>query len=291
MRPQALNSPYELVVDRESGNSDGSGLPAEFCEVYGGDWVLPSAPGRIPYVYVNFVVSHDGRISFGEQGSASGAEVSASHPHDLWLMGLLRARADAVVIGDGIVRSEPDYDASAGFIFPGDARAFDELRRREGRPEKALTVVLSYDGSIPLGASILGSAGGDVLIATTNQGAGRCRELAASAQNDSIEVRTFGDESVDMRYLLETLRADYGAHSVLCEGGALVYGGMLAAGLVTDEFLTISPIVIGPGEENQRRPSLVDGTRFSSGDHPRSNLVSVRTVGDYLFLRSRYDVL
>jgi len=86
---------------------------------------------------------------------------------------------------------------------------------------------------------------------------------------------------------MAALRHDYGVRTLLCEGGPRVYGSLLGAGLVDDEFLTLSPGVIG-SEPGKRRPGLVEGRAFTPQNAPRSALVSLRRAGDHLFLRSRY---
>lgn len=285
-KPRALDRPFTLLTEARQPEG-GTGLPEEFRRVYGGDWRIPP-PQADPYVYANFVVSHDGRISFGEQGNAGGEAVSGSNPHDLWLMGLLRARADAVLIGDGIVRNETDYDCRAGWVCPADVTAFDALRVRERRRARYLNVVVTFNGDIPPEAAVLRDPAIDTILATTEAGRENCLRLCEEANAQAVEVRTFGTDRVDLTELMRTLQTEYGVSTVLCEGGALLYGGMLSEGLVTDEFLTLAPLIIGPGRENERRPSLVDGTSFSSADHPESRLRSVRIVGDHLFLHSRY---
>jgi 5-amino-6-(5-phosphoribosylamino)uracil reductase len=97
-----------------------------------------------------------------------------------------------------------------------------------------------------------------------------------------------GAEPTDLRLLTHTLYRDYGVRSLLCEGGPRLYGSMLVAGEVNDEFLTISPIAVGNPAGGTPRPGLVEGVAFDPATVPRSTLVSVRRAGDYLFLRSRY---
>jgi hypothetical protein len=64
---------------------------------------------------------------------------------------------------------------------------------------------------------------------------------------------------------------------------------MIAAGQIDDEFLTLSPIVVGnrPHGAGSPRPSLVEGVAFSPERPPTSRLLSVRHYESYLFLRSR----
>src|SRR5579864_168231 len=109
-------SPYSVLFDEES--RPGRSLPPTVQAMYG-DWRLPEPADR-PYVYVNFVLSHDGRVSFNLPGALGGGAVSLFNRHDQWLMGLLRARADAVLVGDNTLRLEPEHIWTAAGIFPED---------------------------------------------------------------------------------------------------------------------------------------------------------------------------
>ena len=145
-------APFTLLLDEDAGPGDG--LPAAFRRVYGGDWRLPPpAPAR-PYTYVNFVVSRDGRVSFDEPGQVGGGEVGLFNAHDRWLMALLRARCEAVLVGDNTLRLEPEHLWTPGYICPEDADAFAALRAAEGRRPVPLHVFLSLGGDLPAGAGV-----------------------------------------------------------------------------------------------------------------------------------------
>ncbi len=107
----------------------------------------------------------------------------------------------------------------------------------------------------------------------------------------NVTVRDFGTERVDPAALLAALRQEYGVRSLLCEGGPRTYGSLLGAGLVDDEFLTLSPLVIGdhPAGVGRPRPSLVEGIAFAPGRVPTQRLLNIRRAGNHLFLRSRYQ--
>lgn len=259
-------------------------LPQAARAIYG-DWHLPQFADR-PYVYVNLVISHDGRVSFNVPGAVGGGTVSRFNAHDQWLMGLLRARADAVLVGDNTLRIEPDHRWTAEFIFPPDAAAFTALRQAEGRAPLPLHVFASFDGNIYPEASIFQAPGIRILIATTEAGVVRAREILGHVP--AVEYLALGDESVDFGALMRALWRQYGVRSLLCEGGPTLYGSMLQAGCVDDEFLTLSPIVIGEPRGGPARPSLVEGVGFTSDAPPTSRLLSLRRAGDYLFLRSCY---
>ncbi len=55
-----------------------------------------------------------------------------------------------------------------------------------------------------------------------------------------------------------------------------------------DEFLTLSPIVIGNPRGGSARPGLVEGVAFDPIAPPTSRLIGVRKADNYIFLRSRY---
>jgi riboflavin biosynthesis pyrimidine reductase len=280
--PVGPGSPFELLFD-DVGES-GLPLNTTFQAIYPGSWDLPARDR--PYVYVNFVLSRDGRVSFNEPGHSSGAEVSGFSAHDRWLMGLLRARADAVLMGDVTLQIEPDHVWSAEHIFPDDAEAFAGLRLAEGRKPLPLQVFLSLDGDIDVArAAIFARSDAHIVLATTDRGAARARSLPETAAQ--VDVLGLGAESVDIRALLETLGHLHGVRTVLCEGGPRAYGSVLAAGCIDDEFLTLSPVVVG-STSDAPRPGLIEGVAFSATAHPRSTPISLHRAGDLLFLRSRY---
>ena len=238
-----------------------------------------------PYVYSNFVISRDGRVSFNEPGQMSGADVSGFDEHDRWLMALLRSRADAILMGDNTLRIEPDHLWTAEFIFPPDALAFAALRRwRAGRrPAAGVSLPRRRHRRRP-GRGLLAAR---LPRRRRHDDARRCSAARSPATDARVDVLELGDGGVDVRALLGALRDDYGVETVLCEGGPRAYGSMLAAGCVDDEFLTLSPLVIGAAPECPR-PSLVEGVAFPAANPPCSRPLSLHRAGDMLFLRTTY---
>jgi riboflavin biosynthesis pyrimidine reductase len=282
--PAAPAGWFDVLFDDDDG--DGVGLPESFRAVYGGDWRVPAGA---PYVYVNFVVARDGRVSFADPGHLGGGDVSGFDAHDQWLMGLLRARADAVMMGDGTLASEPEHLWTAEFICPAEAEAFAELRRVEERQPTPLTVFVSFQGDLPWDAAIFANPTARTLIATTESGS-HAVEAARPAVAGQLEVLALGDAEVDLRSLAVVLAKRFGVERLLCEGGPHLYGSLLRARVQFDEFVTLSPIVLGDDDSSEpRRPSLVEGVRFDVGRAPHSRLLSLRRADDHLFLRSRYQ--
>lgn len=276
-------SPFRCLFD-ESPDT-GPSLTDELVAVYGAPWRLPARSSR-PYVYSNFVVSRDGRVSFAQPGHMSGVDVACFDLHDRWLMALLRSRADAILMGDNTLRIEPHHVWTAEFLWPDDAEAFRAQRRAEGRLPRPVQVFLSLDGDLDVdAAAVFADEASHVVVATTERGAARAAALRPTAAR--VDVLALGDRAVDVPELLVRLQADYGIATVLCEGGPRAYGSVLAAGCLDDEFLTLSPTVIGSAPDRPR-PSLVEGVAFPVEAHPLSRPLSLHRAGDMLYLRSRY---
>jgi riboflavin biosynthesis pyrimidine reductase len=200
-------------------------------------------------------------------------------------MGLLRARADAVMMGDTTMRVVPDHIWTAEYIYPPSADLFADLRRARGLPPVPLHVFISQTGELPADAAVFARADIPIVVATTTNGAARVRALQTSAQLDIVEL---GEEWVDLTALLTLLRHTYGVRYLLCEGGPRIYGSLLEARLVDEEFVTLCPIIVGDAASVTPRPSLVEDIAFTPETAPRLRLLSLRRAGDHLFLRSRY---
>ena len=80
-------------------------LPIELATLYG-PLRFPQPASR-PYVIGNFVTTLDGVVSLNVLGKAGGGEISGFNDHDHLIMGLLRAVADAVIVGAGTLRRLP----------------------------------------------------------------------------------------------------------------------------------------------------------------------------------------
>lgn len=278
--PQGPGSPFLSLFDEQIGEEV---LPPAWQALYG-PWPLLT-PADQPYVYVNFVTSRDGKVSFNVPGHMGGGDVSLRSAHDRWLMALLRARADAVLVGATSLVWAGKHVWTPEAVFPADATAWTALRRSEGRSPSPLQVVLTRSGKIEaLDAPIFHTPGLRVLVVTTSDGREQLRELLVAAPH--VEVYAPG-ETIDLPDLSRKLRASYGIRTLLSEGGPRIYGSLQEAQAVDDEFVTLSPILIGNSHDHSR-PSLVEGVAFDYANPPQSKLLSVHRSGDYLFLHSRY---
>ena len=96
-------------------------LPAELETAYGGPFHLPEE-----VVYANFVSSIDGVAAIAGVEMSS-ATISGGAPSDRSVMALLRAVADAVVVGSGTLR-EHGGPWTAERAFPAGADAYRRAR-------------------------------------------------------------------------------------------------------------------------------------------------------------------
>jgi riboflavin biosynthesis pyrimidine reductase len=226
-------------------------------------------------VYANFVGSIDG-IAALEGGTApSGGIISGRNEADRFVMGLLRAFADAVLVGAGTVRAEggkalwtPDY------IFPAAAQAFADLRRGLKREKTPRLVVVCGSADLDPSEPALGAG---ALVLTTTRSAERLRAVLPKAS----EVRAISDgDPIDVDAIFNALHAD-GYRTILSEGGPQLFGHLVGNDRVDELFLTVSPVLEGQGDQSF---GLIRGVDF--GREPkRSRLLSVRRHESHLFLR------
>lgn len=229
-----------------------------------------------PRLVANFVGSVDGVVA-APPLVQSARLISGGSESDRFLMGLLRACADAVVIGSGTLQASPSSLWKADGPFPSGAAALAELRRRRGQPEDPLLVVLTGTGLVdPAHPAFERGA----LVLTTDGGA---LQLAGRLP-DATEVVSLGEApTVDLRAAVEHLRGR-GLGLLLAEAGPHVFGGLLAAGLVDELFLTVSPLLAGRAE-GVTRLGLVEGRDLLGDGVAAGRLLSVRRDGAHLFLR------
>jgi hypothetical protein len=108
--------PLLAVFDRTVARTRGF-LTPPLLRLYGGDLAF-SEPHDRPYVFGNFVTTLDGVVSFKIPGKSAGGPISGFSEPDHFVMGLLRASADAVVIGAGTLRDDPGRVRASRSIYP-----------------------------------------------------------------------------------------------------------------------------------------------------------------------------
>ncbi|MFD4032516.1 pyrimidine reductase family protein [Streptomyces sp. NPDC058637] len=199
---------------------------------------------------------HDGR----SQGISSAS--------DMRIFGTLRGLADAVVVGAETVRKEGYRPARA-------RDAFAARRAAAGQgPAPAIAVVsasLDLDFSLPLFASPLVAT---LVVTGAAAPAGRIR----AAREAGAEVLIAGDGAgVDPARAVAELAAR-GHTRLLTEGGPRLLGQFVAAGVLDELCLTLSPMLVAGGAQRiSDGPPVIVPERFS--------LVSLLEEAGFLFSR------
>ena len=246
-------------------------LPDELRRLYGGELGLPAR-----CLFTNFVATIDGVVAIPALPH-SNKLISEGSEADRFVMGLLRACADAVLVSSGTMLAAPTTLWTAEQAYPKAATDFAELRRRLGRAARPEIAIVTASGSIDIGHPVL-EAG--ALVLTTKRGAVKLEDrLPASSQSVVLP----GDDGVDLRAAVAFLR-ERGNERILSEGGPTLFGSLLAADLVDELYLTISPLLAGRSHSAARR-NLVEETELLPSHRVRSRLLGTRSHGDHLFLR------
>jgi riboflavin biosynthesis pyrimidine reductase len=250
---------------------------------------FPAPAASRPWIYANFVQTLDGIVSL--LGDESGGADIGGLPEDRWLMDLLRAHADAVILGMGTLREEQRMGRprSRGPVFRIMDAGLQQLRGRLHRgKERNVFVTAQADFKMEDYAVFDGELV-DVTVVTTQAGAQRLEAQRRSHPwVDILVVDTLPTgEGVDLRRAVEALRDRYGMNYLLCEGGPTLYSGMLSAGLIDEKFVTVSPLEVGQLSAHGPRPTVLPGVGFSKKDAVRWSWLSCRKVADYQFHRFR----
>jgi riboflavin biosynthesis pyrimidine reductase len=246
-------------------------LPAELAQAYGGPLGFSG-----PRLYANFVASLDGVIAI-PSAIHSNRMISAHSAADRFLMGLLRACADAVLVGAGTMLSSPRTLWTAECAYPAAATLYGELRRSRRRPPRPTLAVLSGSGSVDPRHPALEEG---ALVLTSERSAARLRRRLPGAAT----ILAVGAEApVDPVAAVETLRRrDH--ELILSEGGPTTFGALVAAGLVDELFLTTSPLLAGRSSGSSR-PALVEQAEFLPATTVAGTLLTLRRAGSHLFAR------
>jgi riboflavin biosynthesis pyrimidine reductase len=246
-------------------------FPDELAEAYGGPLGFTE-----PRVYANFVSSLDGVVAIPGV-LQSNRLIAAASEADRFVMGLLRACADAVLVGAGTISAAPRTRWTAEHAYPPAAELYARLRRQRDRPPQPTLAVLSGSGSIDAGHPGLA---GRTLILTSGPGAARLgRRLPRSATIVPIGCTP----ALEPAAAVQALRA--GGHElILCEGGPTVLGSLLAARFVDELFLTISPLLAGRAPQRPR-PGLIENAEFLPTRSIAGRLLSMRRSQSHLFAR------
>jgi riboflavin biosynthesis pyrimidine reductase len=148
-------------------------------------------------------------------------------------------------------------------------------------------VIVSGSGRLDLKRAIFRTAPTRTVILTTSAGRDELTRRGAATLH-SVEVVALRSKngSIAPRAILQLLQSQYGVKSLLHEGGPTLFGQFLAAEVVDEFFLTLSPQIAGRGGDASR-PAVVEGVAFVPGTAPWFEMVSLKQNAAYLYLRYR----
>ena len=276
------------LLDRDKERAQ-SALPQKLRELYDGDLRFRRSPVARPYVVANFVSTLDGVISFEIKGKSGGSTISGSNRADRFIMGLLRASADAVMVGAGTL-----HDVSAkslwtpGYVYPDATDLYEEYRvTAQHKPRYPLLVIVSGSGQLDLKRAIFRTPAIRTVIITTSAGSDELT-LRGAAALGSVENHVLNSSrgSIAPRAILQLLQSKFGVSRLLHEGGPTLFGQFLAAEVVDELFLTLSPQIAGR-KGDAVRPAIVEGVAFLPTSAPWFEIASVKERDAYLYLRYR----
>ncbi len=193
-----------------------------------------------PWVAVNTICSLDGAVA------VSGRSGPLQTAADLAVFGALRAAADVIVVGAGTARAE-----GYGPARPSPSRR--AARRARGQPETPPIAVVSRSLDLDESSPLLDSAAGTIVLTCEASPPSRRARLSRSA-----EVIVAGDARVDLGEGLAEL-GRRGHRFALCEGGPRLNADLIAADLIDEWCLSLSPLLVGG-----------DAERASVGPEPMS---------------------
>lgn len=215
---------------------------------------------RSPGLRLNFATSLDGAVEI------DGRSRELSSDADREVFGILRLHADAIMVGGGTLRKERYRPVRLD-------EAAHAWRRERGLAEDPTLVIVSSSLGLDAGHAVFTDAPVRPMVLT--------HATAPPANWASLEpvadVVSCGDDLVDLAKGFAELRRR-GLAQVLCEGGPHLFGSLLAADLVDEMCLTLSPLLTGPGAGR-----IVAGAGRAIPQGMR--LVHVLLAGDQLLTR------
>lgn len=193
---------------------------------------LYTYPEKNRWLAVNFVSSADGAVEVG------GRARRLSNPPDVKVLKLGSDLADVLLVGATTAMVEEFRG-----VHPDDATL--ERRRRHGLRDVPPTAVVTTGKSLPADAPVIAEAATPTLVITC---AAAPLKKQKAWEEAGAELIIAGEDTVDLAAAIEAL-SDRGLNRIDCEGGPHLFGGLLAAGVVDELRLTISPLLVSGAHE------------------------------------------
>ncbi|MGP4016856.1 dihydrofolate reductase family protein [Saccharopolyspora sp. 5N708] len=188
---------------------------------------LYTYPDKRRWLAVNYVSSADGAVEVG------GRARQLSNPPDQKVLKLGSDLADILLVGATTAMVEEFRGA-----HPDESTL--ERRRRHGLRDILPTAVVTTGRSLPADAPVITEAATPTIVITCTAAPVKKQKTWEAA---GAELLIVGEDTVDLAAAIEAL-TDRGLRWIDCEGGPHLFGGLLAAGVVDELRLTISPLLV-----------------------------------------------
>jgi len=228
---------------------------------------FPDPPSDRPYIYINMIMSTDGRIVINDTEEGLGSAT------DRRLMRELRVNADIVLCGASTLRIN---GASSRL---GDPNLID-LRKQRNQTDAPIAAVITNTGNLPLDSVFFQGKDFEAVIYAGTDITSEKFTLLQSAKRKIFQL----PQKNSVEWMLNHMRNKLGAHYLLLEGGANINGQFLSADLVDEYFLTIGPKIVN--NKNPLTPFSPDNYSLSEKSANLKLLsVAANMKTDEIFLR------
>ena len=188
---------------------------------------FPDAPKNRPYVYINMIMSTDGRIIIDNTEEGLGSAT------DRRLMRELRVNADVVLCGASTLRIN---GASSRLGDPN----LISLRKQRSKTDAPMAAVITNTGNLPLDSVFFQGSDFEAVVYTGEIVPAEKLTLLPNSRRRVFQLPA--ENSIE--WMLDHMRNSLGIEYLLLEGGANINGQFLSANLVDEYFLTIGPKIV-----------------------------------------------
>ncbi len=259
--PNSKHSGKGFTLLRKKGITVERGVGAE----EGSEILRPFASTMLrtrPYITVKLATSLDGRIA-----DSTGCSQWISGPEARVQVQGLRRRADAIMVGAGTVMADNP-----------------SLMPRPSKGRKPYRVIVDARGKVSSLARVFTDEfAARTILATTK----RCSERQRAAYTKcgaEVMVLPASGVGVSLVALMKGLHAK-GLMHVVCEGGGVLVGSLLKAGVVDELVLFVAPVMLGA-----KGLASVGAVNWALAEAPHMNVVESGVVGDDVMIRLRSGV-
>jgi riboflavin-specific deaminase-like protein len=220
-----------------------------------------------PFVTATFAMTVDGKIT-----TRNFSPVDFTSREDKLHLLRQRALGDAVLIGHTTLKQD---NVRLGLPHA----ELREARVARGQTPYPLRVIVSNEGRIDPKLKIFQSDISPVIVFSTV----RMPRKYQKSLREKATLHLSDARSVDLAWMLQQLRSEYGIRSVACEGGATLFRTLLEEDLVDQLNLTIAPYIFG----GAKAPTLTGLSKEFLLRSVRCSLTQMRVVGEECFLTYR----